>query len=81
LARQNYAITAMNVYFEQERRKLNYSDLQIVPAFDIIAPRLQYGFSVCNNHFMCHTDGAEVITETPEGAIVAKAIQRAICSL
>jgi hypothetical protein len=81
MARQNYAITAMNAWFERELRKLNYPDLQIVPAFDIIAPRLQFGLHNCACHFLCHQDRAWGILETAEGVAVAKAIQRAICSL
>jgi hypothetical protein len=81
LNRNNYAIAAMNDWFESELRKLNYPGQQIVRAYDIIMPRLQYGLYLCDCHFLCRRDQSSSVAQTAEGVAIAMAIERALCVL
>ena len=91
-ARNNQKISLMNAYIERELRKLHahYRNsslssssamrLQIVPAYDIIAPRLQYGEYVCNNHFLCRYENDDTMAgQTAAGLAVLETVRRAVC--
>jgi hypothetical protein len=53
--------------------------LQIVPAFEIISPRLPYSEYVCNNHYLCRLDNADQMQRTPAGDAVVESVKRAVC--
>ena len=84
-ARSNTKIAVMNAFLDRELRKLHRAAagsmrLQIVPAFDIITPRLGYPEYVCNNHFICRGENADNMTgQTPAGLAVLETVKRAIC--
>ena len=86
-ARSNAKIALMNAFLDRELRKLHRAAggnmrLQIVPAFDIITPRLGYPEYVCNNHFICRGENADNITgQTPAGIAVLETVKRAICRI
>ena len=81
-ARINPKIALMNAFLDRELRKLHRvaggsMRLQIVPAFDIITPRLGYAEYVSCNHFMFQ--GNLVGQTTPAGLVVVESVKRAIC--
>jgi len=77
LARNNFAISAMNEFLHRELLKIGYPDLRIVRAYDIIMPR--NGEFICNNHFLCHPDNSLSVWQTPAGYAVAREIAHEIC--
>ena len=78
--RNNYAIAAFNEFFRKSLEEINYPNLQIVDAFDIVEPRLEFGETgPCGHHYYCRESCKEKFTATPAGRIVVEAIERAIC--
>lgn len=88
MARNNYAINAVNYFYETSLQGLNAnaqekmkSNVFFVKSREVILPRLLYASFLCKNHFLCRELNMLGVAKTPEGVIVAESILRLLCSI
>ena len=77
--RTNAAISALSQYVENELLKINWKNLYIIDAMNIIKPNKQK--SECINHFLCRHGGAQNfrVATTKAGIALASEILWAMC--
>lgn len=67
--RNNYVIAAANSWIQQQLVDMKADNIFVVNLDSIVKPRLLDTTPVCNNHFLCHDSGPDMLT-TPAGLAV-----------
>ncbi len=76
--RNNYNLAAMNSFFEEEIKKVNYPRLEFLRSFEIVHPRLLSVHYLCKNHYLCRY--GPKLFKSDEGILVVEAIKRSVCN-
>jgi len=79
----NYSIKALSQWFQLQLKLLNYSNFDIVDAYEIIYPTItgKRHDHVCDNHYLCHLPYEDTMLQTVAGKAVLSSILHALCRI